>query len=75
MKTIPKLILSLIAGLGLTALVGCDTSSKSTPVEQKAAVPSEAASESVEWPAINSRVKRDPAVEARVEELLARLTL
>lgn len=77
MTMIPKLPLSLIAGVGLTALVGCDTSPKTAP-EPKAvesAPQAQADASQVSWPAIKSRVQKDPAVEARVEELLARMTL
>lgn len=62
---------SLVA---LTSLVACDPAPKEsipTEVQQTAA----SVAETVQWPAITSAVKKDPAMEARVEELLAKMTL
>ena len=40
-----------------------------------AASPSTPATDDVRWPAVTSRVPRDPAVEARIDQMLARMTL
>ncbi len=74
MKNKPLYRLSLIASLGLAALVGCDSSPTPTVTEQSAA-PAVTNETGVQWPAIKSSVIRDPAVEERVEALLASLTL
>ena len=58
----------------LSSLVACDPAPKestTTEVQQTAA----SVAETVQWPAITSAVKKDPAVEARIEELLAKMTL
>lgn len=61
----------LPGALLLSLLAGCDTATDSaiSPAADKA---SEVA---VKWPAIQSAVKKDPAVEARIAELLSRMTL
>lgn len=72
-----SLIRALLVGgaasvLVLTALVGCDSSkneSTATPETNASAV------EKVEWPTITSAVKKDPAVESRIDELMAKMTL
>lgn len=71
----------LLASMTAAAvLAGCDTSNNAESVAAPDAVtPSVAitaeASTSVQWPAIKSTVKKDPALEARIDELLARMTL
>ena len=52
----------------LTALMGC---TKTEPVDKPIAEQKAAA----EWPVLTSAVAKDPAVEARIDGLLARMTL
>ncbi|MFC3114583.1 glycoside hydrolase family 3 protein [Cellvibrio fontiphilus] len=63
----------LPGALLLSLLAGCD--SKKTEAPPAATDAPAAQASKVEWPAITSAVKKDPAVEARIEELLARMTL
>lgn len=72
-----SLLASAVSLLVAAALVGCDSSSK-TASESSAAAPVAETSSSatkVEWPVLQSAIKKDPAVEARIDELLARMTL
>ncbi|HSX85193.1 MAG TPA: glycoside hydrolase family 3 N-terminal domain-containing protein, partial [Cellvibrio sp.] len=60
----------------LSLLAGCD--SKTTDTPSTTATPASTAAIApvkVEWPAITSAVKKDPAVEARIDDLLGRMTL
>ena len=63
-----------IRGLGVAALLltllGCQEISD----PETAAAKSEASSASL-WPSLTSAVKKDPAVEARIDELLAQMTV
>ncbi|WP_049631226.1 exo 1,3/1,4-beta-D-glucan glucohydrolase [Cellvibrio sp. pealriver] len=66
---------SLVSGAVLLSLLaGCDSQKTEAP---SATTPPAATSTAttVEWPAITSAVKKDPAVEQRIEELLAKMTL
>lgn len=54
--------ISLLISLALLALVACKTES-------------EKPSASVKWPAVNSPIQKDPAMEARISELLSRMTV
>lgn len=66
-----------VSAVLLGFLSGCDNTT-TTPNETPSASPvttSSISSEKVEWPAISSAVKKDPALESRIDELLARMTL
>lgn len=64
--------LSLVSGaVLLSVLVGCDA--KKTDSSATTAAP--AAATNVTWPRIDSAIKKDPAIEARIEDLLGRMTL
>ncbi|WP_041523022.1 glycoside hydrolase family 3 protein [Gilvimarinus agarilyticus] len=56
-----------LAGAVMAALVGCQTQSDSSQ--------SSAKTTKVTWPAIESEVQKDPAIEARIDELLSQMTL
>lgn len=68
---------SLVSGAVLASLlIGCDsktTDTSSTTTTTPASVATAPAQ--VEWPAIKSAIKQDPAVETRIEDLLTRMTL
>lgn len=51
--------------------VGCSKDNQ----EAATSVPQVVEPSTVQWPAITSAVKKDPAVEARIDELLSRMTL
>src|SRR5690606_8804622 len=53
-------------------LAGCDSQKTEAP---SATATSSTASTQVEWPAITSAVKKDPAIEQRIDELMAKMTL
>nr|CAA46499.1 1,4-B-D-glucan glucohydrolase [Cellvibrio japonicus] len=64
--------------LVLAALAGCYSRAPSTTdstTTVSADTVTTQATEKVEWPVLNSAIKKDPAVEARVDDLLARMTL
>lgn len=69
--------LLFLAVAAVTALASCDSSKKSetaeaAPSTTKAVVDTAAG---VKWPAVVSSVKKDPALEARIDEILGRMTL
>ena len=73
-KSSLRLLASGAVLLGL--LTGCDSKTTDVPSTPVTSASSAAATPTkVEWPAITSAVKKDPAVEARIEDLLARMTL
>lgn len=53
---------SLLISLALVALVACKTESDKTAT-------------AVQWPKVNSPIEKDPAMEARISELLARMSV
>ena len=62
----------------LVALIACQPSENPESAVSTAsgdANPAPAEGASVEWPDITSEVKKDPAIEARIDELLAQMTL
>jgi beta-glucosidase len=59
----------------LSLLAGCDSKTTDTPSTVATPTPTVAVPAQVKWPAITSAVKKDPAVEARIEDLLGRMTL
>jgi beta-glucosidase len=64
---------SLVSGaVLLSILAGCDSQKTEAP---SAPATSSTASTQVEWPAITSAVKKDPAIEQRIDELMAKMTL
>jgi len=68
-----KLILggALVA---LASLSACDSAKKEAPVAATPQTPTVEATK-VQWPAIKSAIAKDPVVEARIAELLGRMTL
>ena len=62
----------LLAGLLATAAVCSPAAAQTAPAVPPSAAPS---APDAGWPAVTSRVPRDPAVEARIDEMLARMTL
>lgn len=59
----------------LTALSGCDKkSNEATAVDTQATAPTTATEKSL-WPSVQSAVKKDPAIEAKITELLGKLSL
>lgn len=69
-----KPLKSLLSSVLLFSLVaGCDSPKIESPAATVA--PPGVVSTNVEWPAISSVVKKDPAVEARIDELMAKMTL
>ncbi|MGV8837165.1 glycoside hydrolase family 3 protein, partial [Cellvibrio sp.] len=66
---------SLVSGAVLLSLLaGCDAQKTEAPAATTPPASTTTAAK-VEWPAITSAVKKDPAVETRIEELLAKMTL
>jgi len=66
----------LASAVLLSLLAGCDAQKTDSPTTPSTPAPVTATEPAkVEWPAIKSAVKKDPAVEARIDELLARMTL
>ncbi len=66
---------SLVSGaVLLSMLAGCDAQKTEAPTATTPA-PATTTATKVEWPAINSAVKKDPAVETRIDELMAKMTL
>ena len=68
---------SLLAAAVVALLAGCDKSGKPEEAAAGAAAPSPvvATDSSVEWPVLTSAIPQDPAIEARISELLARMTV
>ncbi len=67
-----------VGALLLTTLAACQPSEDASEADQGASEPVSSAPVSeigVDWPAITSEVKTDPAIEARIDELLAQMTL
>jgi beta-glucosidase len=54
----------------LTALMGC-----TKPESADAPTTEKAAATDVQWPALTSAVKKDPAMEAKIDDLLAKMTV
>jgi len=66
----------LASAVLLSLLAGCDAQKTDAPTTSSTPAPVTATEPAkVEWPAIKSAVKKDSAVEARIDELLARMTL
>src|SRR5688572_19072911 len=57
----------------LAALSGCDKKSNEAVVDAASNTP--AATEASLWPQVQSAVKKDPAIEAKITELLGKLSL
>ncbi|WP_339614888.1 glycoside hydrolase family 3 N-terminal domain-containing protein [uncultured Gilvimarinus sp.] len=57
-----------LAGAVMAALVGCQTQNDSASAGTSK-------SNHVTWPAVHSEVEQDPAIEARIDELLSQMTL
>ncbi|MBE8718101.1 glycoside hydrolase family 3 protein [Cellvibrio polysaccharolyticus] len=68
---------SLLACTVFAILAGCDSSPKDAANNTSSADQASSAVESskVEWPVIKSAIPQDAAVEARIDELLARMTV
>ena len=66
-----------MTGAILAALTACQSSEKAEDASQAeaASTPQPSQASAVEWPRIESEVAKDPAVEERVEQLLAKMTL
>ena len=65
-----------ISAVLLGFLSGCDNTNTTTETPPaSSATAASAAPEKVEWPAITSAVKKDPALEKKIDELMARMTL
>jgi len=58
----------------LAALSGCDKKSNEATAVEAAATPATATEKSL-WPRVQSAVKKDPAIEAKITELLGKLSL
>ena len=58
----------------LTALIGCDNKSNEAAVAVQNSASTVTAGQSV-WPSVQSAVKKDPVIEAKITELLGQLTL
>jgi len=66
---------SLLSGAILLSLISsCDSKKDEAPVATETVTTSSAA-QKVEWPRITSAVKKDPALEARITELMSRMTI
>lgn len=63
------------SALLLSLLTACDSKKAEAPAAAPTAASAPAASTKVEWPAIKSAVQKDPVVESRITELMARMTL
>jgi beta-glucosidase len=61
-------LLVVVAGLA-----GCDSAKQEAPAVDASVQP--VPTTQVKWPAINSAIAKDPAVEARIDEFLGRMTL
>ncbi|HEY0892981.1 MAG TPA: glycoside hydrolase family 3 protein, partial [Cellvibrio sp.] len=59
----------------MSFLIGCDSKTTETTATTTPTPTATTAPAKVEWPAITSAVKKDPAVETRIDELLAKMTL
>ena len=66
---------SALALLVLTSLNACDKSAPPAADTNAKAGAASAAGNAGQWPALTSAVAKNPAVEARIDELLARMTL
>ncbi|WP_323813715.1 glycoside hydrolase family 3 protein [Cellvibrio sp. NN19] len=68
---------SLVSGVVLASLlIGCDSKTTDAPsTTTTTPAPVATAPAKVEWPAIKSAIKQDPAVEARIDDLIGRMTL
>jgi len=70
------LMRSLVSGAILLSLISaCDSKKTEAPAPVASSTPPASAPAKVEWPALTSAVKKDPAVEARIADLLGRMTL
>src|SRR5688572_5793305 len=59
----------------LAALSGCEKkSNETTTVDTETSKPAAATEKSL-WPSVQSAVKKDPAIEAKITELLGKLSL
>lgn len=65
----------LPGALLLSLLAGCDAKKAEAPSSTPEVPTTTNAAAHVEWPAIVSAAKKDPAVETRIADLLARMTL
>lgn len=74
MKNNSVLRTGFAGALLLSLLAGCDSQKTAAPINTAPAAASTHAGK-VNWPAIKSAVKKDPAVETRIDGLLARMTL
>jgi len=63
------------SALLLSLVTACDSKKAEETAATPTAASAPAAATKVEWPAIKSAVQKDPAVEARITELMARMTL
>lgn len=68
----PRLIATLIFLLAFQG--GCSSPSDQAPIEQLTP-PMENTSTDVKWPALTSAIAKDASIEARIDELLARMTV
>ena len=59
-----------VLALAVAGLVACAPDSSQSPAKSSAA-----SSDNVAWPALESPVSRDPELEARIDDLLAQMTL
>jgi beta-glucosidase len=63
------------SALLLSLLTACDSKKTEAPAATPPTAIAPAAPTKVEWPAIKSAVQKDPIVESRITELMARMTL
>ncbi len=67
---------TLVSGAILLSLVtACDSKKAEAPAVAPTAASVPAASTKVEWPAVKSAVQKDPIIESRITEIMARMTL
>lgn len=68
--------LSLVSGAILLSLIsGCSKKTDTPIAAETTHLVTTSAAQKVEWPALTSAVKKDPAIEARITELMAKMTL
>ncbi len=71
-----SLMRSLVSGAVLLSLISaCDSKKTEAPAPVASSTPAASVPAKVEWPALTSAIKKDPAVEARIADLLSRMTL
>src|SRR5690606_14557584 len=61
--------------LVVAALTGCDSGNKDTATASSVSSAAAVVESDVKWPALTSAVKKDPALEARIDEMLEQMTL